>query len=351
MGSWETAMRTHPVESAGEPTMMAVVMHQKGGPAVLRYERVQRPQPGPGEALLRVHAATVNHTDIFHRGGRFIIQKELPHILGMDVAGEVVELGPDAEGWQTGTRAVATFEALGRERDGAYAEYTTVPVAQLHRIPQGLGSVAAACTGLAFTTAWIALFDTAGLADGERVVIHAASSGVGISALQIARWKGAQVIAISEGGKAVRLRSLGADTVVDRRSADVVGQVLEATEGRGATLVLELVGHSTLKSSLEMLSGDGRIVCAGTLSGDVAEINVMDLIVKRAGIRGSFGVIRPADFDTILQLFAAGTFRPIVDSILPLRDARQAHERIEARQAFGKIVLVPDSAAEAAADA
>jgi NADPH:quinone reductase-like Zn-dependent oxidoreductase len=328
--------------AAGE-SMMAVVLHEKGGARVLRYQKVPRPKPAADEVLVRVHATSVNHTDIFHRGGRFIIQKDLPHILGMDMAGEIAELGGGVEGWRVGDRVLATFEALGRERDGGYAEYTTVPASQLHRIPEELDHVAAASIGLAFTTAWIALLYVGRLGEGERVVIHAASSGVGMSALQIARWRGAQVIAISEAGKALRLRSLGADHVVDRRTADLVGQVMDKTGGRGATLVLELVGRGTLKSSLEMLAPEGRIVCAGTLSGDLGELNVMDLMLKRASVHGCAGVIRPQDFDTILRLFAEGTFRPIIDSVLPLREAATAHERIEARQTVGKVVLVPEA--------
>lgn len=324
-------------------TMMAVVMRERGGPDVLRYERVPVPRPAAGEVLLRVRAATVNHTDIFHRAGRFSIQKALPHILGMDVAGEVVSLGPGVAGWSVGDRVVATFEALGRERDGAYAEYTTLPIVQLHRIPQGLDHVPAASVGLAFTTAWIALVEAGQLVEGERVVIHAASSGVGTSALQIARWKGAQVIAVSEAGKAARLRGLGAHEVLDRGASDLVERVLSATGGQGASFVLDLVGRASLGASVKMLARDGRIVCAGTLSGDVAEIDVMDLIMRRGTIRGSFDVIRPADFDRILSLFADGTFRPVLDSVLPLRDARAAHERIEAKQAFGKVVLTPES--------
>lgn len=326
-------------------TMQAVVMHERGGPDVLRYETVALPQPAPGEVLVRVHAATVNHTDLFHRSGQFSIQKPLPHVLGMDVAGEIVALGAEVAGWAVGERVVATFEALGRERDGAYAEYTTLPVAQLHRIPDGLDDAAAASIGLAFTTAWIALLDQGRLGGDERVVIHAASSGVGTAALQIARWRGAQVIAISDAEKAERLRALGAELVIDRRAPDMVAQVLAATGGHGATLVLDLVGRATLQSSVEMLARRGRIVCVGTLSGDLAEINVMDLIMKAATIHGSFGVIRPADFDTILHLFADGTFQPVIDAVLPLAEARAAHERIEARQAFGKIVLAPGLAA------
>lgn len=321
--------------------MNAVVMHERGDSSVLRYETVPIPQPGFKEVLVRVHAATVNHTDIFHRTGQFFIQKDLPHILGMDVAGEIVALGEDVTNWNVGDRIVATFEALGRERDGAYAEYTTLPINQLHSIPDRLSYIDAASIGLAFTTAWIALFYNGNLGHGERVVIHAASSGVGTSAIQIACWKGAQVIAISDRDKADRLRSLGADLVIDRHATDMVQQVMNATNGQGATLILDLVGRTTLQSSIDMLSRFGRIICVGALSGDIAEVNVMDLIMKNGTIKGSFDIIKNEDFGTILQLFADGTFLAAIDSVMPLNEASAAHELIEARKAFGKIILVP----------
>jgi NADPH:quinone reductase-like Zn-dependent oxidoreductase len=321
--------------------MHAVVMHERGGPDVLRYEEIARPVPDAGDILVRVRAASVNHTDLFHRSGHFIIQKPLPHVLGMDVAGEVAALGSGVSGWAEGDRVTATFEALGRERNGAYAEYTTVPALQLHRIPDGLDYVGAVSAGLSFTTAWIDLFDAGQLRDDDREVLHAASSGVGTAALQIARWRGAQVVAVTDPGKATRLRTLGAQAIVDRRSGDLARKVTEAFAGKPATLVLDLVGRATLQPSVEMIGRGGRIVCVGTLSGDLAELNVMDLIMKRGTVRGSFGVIRRDDYDTILGLFAEGTFRPVVDSVLPLQNAREAHERIQSKQAFGKIVLVP----------
>jgi NADPH:quinone reductase-like Zn-dependent oxidoreductase len=322
--------------------MKAIVMHERGGAEVLHYETFPTPKPVANEVLVKVHAATVNHTDIFHRSGRFFIQKSLPHILGMDVAGEIVELGAGVTDWQIGDRIVATFEALGRERNGAYAEYTTLPIKQLHHIPDQLSYVGAASIGLAFTTAWIALFYNGAIAQGERIVIHAASSGVGTSAIQIARWQNAQAIAISDQNKAERLYQLGADYVLDRHSPDLVEQVIKITEGQGASLVLDLVGRTTLDSSISMLSKKGRIVCAGTLSGDVAEINVMDLLMKNASIHGSFALIQPQDFDQILQHFAQGIFQPVIDCVLPLQEASAAHERIEAKQVFGKIILVPE---------
>lgn len=331
--------------------MRAIVMHERGNPDVLRYESVPTPRPLPEEVLVRVHAATVNHADILHRTGKFSIRKDLPHILGADLAGEIVQLGSAVTGWQVGERVVATFEGLGRTRNGSYAEFTTLPADQLHRIPHGLDYIAAASAGLAFCTAWSALFYSGGLqASTERVVVYAAASGVGTSALQIARWRKAQSIAISNGTKADCLRAWGAEVVIDSANTDIVGQVMAATGGLGATLVLDLVGSTSLQSAIDMLSLGGRIVCVGTLGGDYAQINVMDLIAKNATIRGSFQAIRDEDFGAILALLTAGTFEATVSLVLPLDQAPLAHELLEARQTCGKIVLVPTRLEEISTD-
>jgi NADPH:quinone reductase-like Zn-dependent oxidoreductase len=324
-------------------TMMAVVMHELGEADVLCYEDVPLPDANENEVLLKVHAASVNHTDIFHRTGRFFIQKELPHILGMDVAGEIVALGKGVKDWKIGDRVVATFEALGRERNGAYAEYSTVPVSELHRIPEALDYQTAASIGLAFTTAWVALMYNGKIRKREKMVIHAASSGVGTAALQIARWKEAHVIAIASVEKAKRLRDLGASYVFDRSSEDLVSLVHTATDEEGASLILDLIGHDSLQASIAMLAHKGRIVCAGTLGGDIAAIDVMQLLMSNGSIIGSFDTLKEGDFEVILEHFAKGTFQPVIDRVMPLSQAADAHRQIENRQAFGKVLLVPDA--------
>jgi NADPH:quinone reductase-like Zn-dependent oxidoreductase len=322
--------------------MKAILMHEYGNSGVLHYETVPTPRPSFGEVLVQVYAATVNHTDIFHRTGQFSIQKSMPHILGMDVAAEILEVGPEVTDWRVGDRVVATFEDLGRARNGSYAEYTTLPASQLHRIPDNLSYIAAASIGLAFCTAWNALFNSGAIQPGvERVVIHAASSGVGTAAIQIARWQKVHVCAISQSDKLERLKALGADVVIDRSAPDVVAQVQKATQGQGASLVLDLVGQSTLQSSIEMLAPGGRVITVGTLSGDYAQINVMDLIMKNATVRGSFHAACATDFERILQLFAEGTFQPVTECVLPLQKARVAHDLVEAQATFGKVILVP----------
>lgn len=323
--------------------MRAVAIEKNGKPKVLKYVEFRTPVPAGDEVLIKVHAASVNRTDLFHREGRFIIRKPMPHILGMDVAGEIVEVGEKVKGWSVGDRVMATFEALGRERDGAYAEYTTLPASELHKLPDELDYPTAASIGLAFTTAWTALISNGKIKKADRVVIHAASSGVGTAAVQIARWKGAQVIAITSGDKASQLRELGADVVLDRRGMDLVRQVKVATDEQGASLVLDLVGKDTLQASIDMLEYKGRIVIAGTLSGDEVKVDAMDILMKNASVIGSFDTVSDKDFDTILGHFARRTFKPVIDSVMPLSQAREAHEKLEKQSTFGKIVLVPNS--------
>jgi NADPH:quinone reductase-like Zn-dependent oxidoreductase len=321
--------------------MKAIVMYEQGTAEVLRYESITTPHPGAGEVLVRVHATSVNHSDILVRSGKFAMPKSVPHILGREAAGEIAEVGEGVTGWRTGERVTASFRQLGRGRDGAYAQYTTVPAQQLHRIPPGVEDVDAASIGMAFGAAWNALSPLDRLGEGERVVVYGASGGVGTAAVLIAHWKGAQVTAICEGGKGERLRGLGADVVIDRNAPDVVKQVMKATEGRGASVVLDLVGRATLPSSIGMLAKGGRIVCVGTLSGDLAEINVLELIRKCGTIQGSSAEPPKEEYAKILGLFANGTLQPVIDCMFSLEDARAAHQRIEAHQAFGKIVLLP----------
>ncbi|UFP96336.1 quinone oxidoreductase family protein [Gloeobacter morelensis] len=322
--------------------MRAIVMHRRGDCNVLSYETVETPRPAAGEVLVRVHAATVNRIDLYLRAGKSLLAKELPHILGADLAGEIVELGPRVTGWQVGERVVSSHEGLGRTRNGSYAEFATLPTGQLHRLPVGLDYIAAASAGLAFCAAWCALFYGGGLQPAaERVVVYAAAGGVGTAALQIARWQNARTIAIGGADKAEALRKLGADVVLDESHLDLVERVVGATGGLGATLVLDAVGRDALQPAVEMLAPHGRVVCVGTLSGAQAHLNLGDLIARNATICGSLRSIDPTDFDTVLQLFEAGTFQPVTNLVLPLEQAPLAHELLENRQNFGKIILVP----------
>ncbi|NDJ55199.1 MAG: zinc-binding dehydrogenase [Chloroflexi bacterium] len=324
-------------------TMQAVVMKGLGDASVLKVTHIDTPMPGPDEVLIKVHASTVNRFDIFHRSGQTGLPEDRPHILGMDVAGEIVAIGDKVREWEIGERVTASFEALGRDRNGGYAEYTTIPVSELRRLPPGLDTRTAAAIGMAFSTAWVALLYRARIRRREHIVIHAASSGVGTACIQIANRHEGHVIAITSREKMDRVSEVGGHVVLRRNARDLVERVMDATDGQGASLVVDLVGKDTLQSSIEMLAYGGRVVSVGTLSGDKAKINVEDLIMKNASIVGAFQPIRRETFYVVMQLFEDGTFEPIIDATYPLSQAREAHERIESGESFGKIMLIPDA--------
>lgn len=323
-------------------------MDRVGDPTVLRLQSIERPVPGPGEVLIRVHAASVNHADLFHRSGKVAIGKEMPHVLGEDAAGTVEAVEDRAGEWSPGDRVLASFPDLGRSLNGGYAEFTCVPGDRLHRLPPEIGFVTAASIGQAFPTAWVALMrngrlgSTTEFGKRERLVVNAASSGVGTAAVQIGRWRGATVVAVSSGNKAQRLMSLGAHQVVSRSAEDIPDRVRYAFGGKGATLIMDLVGRDSLLMTVDMLERHGRVVCVGTLSGESAAIDAQALISKNATIRGSSGRVNQEEMAGILGLVADGTFHPIIDEIMPLSLAAAAHQRIEERRNFGKLVLVPD---------
>lgn len=253
-----------------------------------------------------------------------------------------VEVGKAVQGWQIGERIVAAFGEFDHIHQGTYAEFIALPTRYLRRIPPDLDYIRAASAGLAFCTAWSALFYKGKLqAETERVVVWAASSGVGTSALQIAHWCGAMTVAVANPAKADALRSLGANTVIDPAETNLVPLVMEATQGLGATLVLDLVGHHCLQSSIDMLSAGGRIVCAGCLDSRWATINVLDLIQKNGSISGALQSIAAEDFDQILHLLAARTFQAAISLVLPLQYIQIAHDLIAAQATFGEVVLVP----------
>ncbi len=324
-------------------------MHRTGGPKVLRPQRVDRPVPGPGEVLLEVRAVSVSHTDLLIREGT-VPAGPLPHIPGGEAAGLVRDTRSDR--FSVGDHVLASSDRLGRDRSGTYADFLTASAGDLYPMPAGVSFVAAAAVGRPFSSAWRALLVDGGLGASrffgarERVLISAASSGVGSAAVQIARWRGATVVAISSGNKATRLMSLGAHRVISRSAPDLGDRVVTAFGGSRASLILDLVGKDTLRESVAMLEPHGRIVCVGTLSGKLAELDAQALISKEVTIVGSAGAIEAEVMTEILRLVAEGTFHPVIDSILPLSAAASAHQRLGDMATFGRIVLVPDQVYE-----
>lgn len=345
--------------------MRAVRHHVHGGPETLVVDEIPVPEPGPGEALIRVEACSVNYLDVQQRRGPALIPGfALPHTAGMDVAGVVEALG-EPTGEQTvavGARVVVnpavpcdncatcrsgrdghcpSTAVIGGTVPGGYAEYVVAPVVNLYPVPEGRGLVEAAVVPTIWMTANHALHATGRAAAGETVLIHAGGSGVSTAAIQLARAAGLRVIStVSRPEKADYVRGLGAEIVIDTSSEDIVGTVRAATDGRGVDLVLDHVGPATWAAGVFSLAPRGRLVFFGNTTGDVVETNIVYAYHFGLQLLGSDPYDR-AEFAPVLDAYWNGDFVTPIDSEFALTDARAAQEHLESRRATGKIVLRP----------
>jgi zinc-binding alcohol dehydrogenase/oxidoreductase len=320
----------------------AVRIHDEGGPEVLRYEDAPDPEPGPGEVLVRLRAASLNHLDVWLRRGLPSVPK--PRILGADGAGTVAALGPGADGFAEGDAVVLNpglddgARIVGEHMDGTHAELIAVPAEYLHPLPDGLSFEEAAAFPLVFATAYRMLATRAGLRPGEWVLVWGIGAGVATAALALAKALGAHVLATStRPEKLERALALGADAAVPTDS-DVVDEVRRLTDGRGADIVVEHVGDATWKTSLQAARKEGRIVVCGATSGPNPPANLHRIFWKQLSVLGSTMGTR-ADFAAVYELVASGRARPVVDQVFPLAEAAAAHEHLERGDQVGKIVL------------
>jgi NADPH:quinone reductase-like Zn-dependent oxidoreductase len=322
----------------------AIRIHEDGGPEVLRYEDVPAPAPKPGEVLISLRAASLNHLDLWVRQGRPSVPK--PRILGADGAGVVEALGEGVDGFEPGDRVVinpglahgSRIIVLGEHTDGTHAELVAVPAANVYRMPDGLGFEEAAAFPLVFLTAYRMLVTKARVAEGEWVLVWGAGGGVGTAAFAIAKALGARTIVTSSSGdKLDRLRELGADAALDHGVADVAAEVKELTGG-GADVVIEHVGEATWQASLQAARSGGRVVVCGATSGPNPRASLHRIWWKELTIHGSTMGTKE-DFEGAYELVASGRARPIVDRVFPLAEVRAAHERMERGAQLGKIVL------------
>jgi NADPH:quinone reductase-like Zn-dependent oxidoreductase len=340
--------------------MKAVVIHQHGGPEVLRYEEVPDPIPAPGEALVRVRACALNRLDLWTRMGQAGRPISLPHILGNDIAGEVLSLRAPVEGIAPGERVMVSpgtscgrcasclsgedsscrhYKILGYQIPGGYAEIVRVPVANLISLPGHLAFEEAAAFPLVFLTAWRMLVTRARVRLGEDVLVWAAGSGVGMAAIQVAKLHGARVIATAGSpAKLEAARALGADAVVDHHAQDVVAEVRRLTARKGADVVVEHVGQATWERSILSLAHGGRLVTCGATTGAVGTTALLHLFSKQLSLLGSY-MGSKADLIEAASFYFAHKLRPVVHAVLPLAEAARAHEMMEKSQHFGKIVL------------
>ncbi|MBX3478034.1 MAG: NAD(P)H-quinone oxidoreductase [Brevundimonas sp.] len=298
------------------------------------------PLPGPGEILIRVAAAGVNRPDLLQRQGRYPPPPGAPDILGLEVAGEVAALGQGVDQWAVGDRVCALLGG------GGYAEYAVVDARHALPVPEGLDEVQAAALPETVFTVWANVFEAGGLAAGQTLLIHGATSGIGVTAIQMARAAGARVIATSRGSeKAAAARALGADLSLDAETDDMAAAIADFG---GADVLLDMVGASYAELNLNALNPGGRWVVIATLGGAVAQVDLMRLMLKRIVLTGTTLRSRPADekarltravHDHVWPWVSAGRVRPPVEATFPLAQAAQAHRRLEAGGHVGKIVL------------
>jgi putative PIG3 family NAD(P)H quinone oxidoreductase len=322
--------------------MRAVAISSPGSPGVLRIEDRPTPQPGPQDILVRVQAAGVNRPDIMQRLGRYPPPPGAPDIPGLEVAGVVERIGQSVTRWQPGDRICALVAG------GGYAEYCAVPEPQALPIPRSMDAIRAAAVPETYFTVWTNLFQRARLAAGEHVLIHGGTSGIGTTAIQLAR--AFDAIPIATAGSDEKCRAcerLGA-TAINYQTTDFVQAVRDLTSGRGVDVVLDIIGGDYLARNLECLAIDGRIAQIGLQGGTKTEINLAMLMQRRATLTGS--TLRPRtvaekgaiarDLEArVWPLLAAGQVAPQVHSVFPLDRAADAHRALESGVVIGKVVL------------
>jgi zinc-binding alcohol dehydrogenase/oxidoreductase len=334
--------------------MKAIRLHQPGGPEQLRFEDVPTPVPGPGEVLVQLKAAALNHRDVWIRMGMQLADR-LPIIPGSDGAGLVAETGPGAGHLKVGSAVVINpslnwgdredrsspgFKILGGPDPGTYADFVVIPAENVFPKPSPLSMEEAAAMPLASLTAWRAVITRGQVRPGDRVVVLGIGGGVATFALQIARTAGATVIVTSSSqAKLARARELGADLAINYTSEDWEKVILERTDG-GAEVIIDSVGKETWGKALRALRPGGRLVTFGATTGRATEVDIRQVFWNQISILGTT-MGSPREFAAMLHLYEAGRLKPVVDGVFPLRDAPAAHQRMEEGQQFGKIVLVP----------
>lgn len=335
--------------------MQAIVLRDLGGPEQLRPETVPDPQPGPGEVVVRLRAAALNHRDIWIRRGLYAGIK-LPVILGSDGAGTVSAVGPSTDAKLLGREVVinpgldwgadervqsANFRILGLPDDGTYAELVKVPASAVFAKPAGWSWEEAAALPLAGLTAYRAVVTRAQVGPGDRVLITGIGGGVSQFAAQIARARGARTIVVTSGSddKLQRARQhLGVDGGTNYRTGDWTKEVVRLCGGDGPDVVIDSVGGETLGKAIEVARPGGRLVSYGATTGPVPQAEVRRIFWKQLSLLGST-MGTPKEFAAMLDLYSKGKARPVVDEALPLKDAGAAHKRMEDAAQFGKIVL------------
>jgi NADPH2:quinone reductase len=324
--------------------MRAIVVREFGGPDVMRVEERPTPKPGAGEVLVRVHAAGVNPVDAYIRSGTYARKPALPYVPGSDGAGEVESVGTNVSGFKHGDRVYIAGDNVTPMGQGTYAEYTICAPTQLHRLPPRVTYGQGASLGVPYATAYRALFYRANARPGETVLVHGATGGVGIAAVQMAKMHGMRVFATGGSERGVEVvRENGADAVFNHREDGYLQAIAAAAGSEGIDIVLEMAAHINLDKDLGLLGRHGRIVVIGN-RGRV-EIDARQAMARDAAIFGmTLFNVSPADLAAIHAAIGAGlaggALAPIVGREMPMGEAPRAHEAVLEAGALGKIVLV-----------
>lgn len=323
--------------------MHAVVITEPGGPDVLRWQEVPDAVAGPGEVLVRVTASAVNRADLLQRQGFYPPPRGASAYLGLECSGVIAALGDGVGGWSAGDEVTALLAG------GGYAELVAVPAGQLMPVPRGVPLLDAAGLAEVACTVWSNVVMDAGLSAGDVLLVHGGAGGIGTFAIQAAAALGARVaVTAGSADKLERCRELGADILVNYREQDFVEAVKAATEGRGADVVLDVMGAAYLQRNVDVLATGGRIQVIGMQGGTTGEINLGVLMGKRGQLRATTLRARPASEKAAIcarvaaeawPLVESGAISTVTDRVIPLRDAAEAHRVVEASEHVGKVLL------------
>jgi putative PIG3 family NAD(P)H quinone oxidoreductase len=324
--------------------MKAIVFEKPGGPEVLAWSEVPDPVPGDGQVLVEVAAAGVNRADLLQRAGNYAPPPGASDILGLECAGRVAALGPGVSGWAVGDEVCALLGG------GAYAQKVAVPAGQLLPVPAGVSLAAAAGLPETVCTVWSNVFMAANLQPKETLLVHGGASGIGTTAIQLAKSLGATVlVTVGSAEKARRCLELGADAAIDYKNEDFVARVHELTEHRGADVILDNMGGSYLARNIDALATEGRLANIGMQGGRKGELDLGKLMAKRAAVLSTSLRARPTSEkaaivasvrEHVWPLVASGALRAVLDREVPMPDAAEAHRVLEASEHVGKVVLV-----------
>jgi len=340
--------------------MKAVVFHEHGGIEKLSYQDVPTPRPGPGEVLIKLRAAALNHLDVWVRQGLSGMKLAFPHIGGSDGAGEIAEVGEGVRALEKGQRVVVSptlscgqcsecldgrdnlcpdFRLFGLQVPGTYAEYLVAPARSVFPVSDALSFEEWAAVPLVFLTSWNMLVATGRLEAGETVLIHAAGSGIGSAAIVIAKHLGARVITTAGSDwKLEKAKALGADETINYKTDDFAPRVKQLTDGAGVDLIFEHIGPPTWPGDLACLAKGGRMVVCGATGGPRVELDVAPFYRRQLSIHGCYLGTR-GDLEQVLELVEQGALRPVVDTVFTLKEAAAAQQKMLDRDFFGKLVL------------